>query len=321
MPRSGERGRWGLPNGSGRAPRRRRGGHRAIDVKCFEERRLLARRQVTRTAERDAGQRQWAEPHPAKLLHRDPYRLHDATHHVEHPLVEDHGQEDAVARFPKEPKLVGNDLARVDEHAVANPPQGSGRGAIARQDMVFLGQPVARMHDAVGDLPVVGQEEEALRVSIKSPDGVDALATDDEVHHGSPTAFVARRRDVSGRFVEEHVAEGLRTQQLAVEPKLGRSGIDLRPECRDDLSVDHYATGDDKCLGSASGAGAASGEDTLESLVRVDGSLPPRGVGRYYMRRCLGRRPSISVSEARIADPGGDPQGWRRRSDWSTLGG
>lgn len=246
MPRPGERGRWGLPNRSVRAPRRRSGGHRAIDVKRFEERRLLARRQVTRTADRDAGQRQRAEPHPAQLLDRDPDRLHDATHHVEHPLVEDHRQEDPVARLPKEPKLVGNDLARVDEHAVANPLQSSGRGAIARQDMVFLGQPVARMHDAVGDFTVVGQKEEALRVSVESSDRVDTLAAGDEVHHRPPTAFVVGGRDVPGRFVEEHVAEGLRTQQLAVEPKLGGSRIDLRPKRRHDLSVDHNPTGDDE---------------------------------------------------------------------------
>ena len=43
------------------------------------------------------------------------------------------------------------------------------------EDVVFLGQPVTGMHDAIGDIPVIREEQQALRVAVEPAHRKDAL--------------------------------------------------------------------------------------------------------------------------------------------------
>lgn len=141
--------------------------------------------------------------------------------------------------------------------------------------MVLLGQAVAGVHHAVGDVAVVGQEEQPLGVAVEAADRVDPLADIDQVHHRPPLALVARGGDVAARLVEEEVAGSLGAQQVAVDPDLGGAGIDLGPELGDDLAVDVDAARPDQFLRPAAGGNAARGEDSLQAFASVDRDFSP----------------------------------------------
>jgi hypothetical protein len=65
--------------------------------------------------------------------------------------------------------------------------------------------PVPRVQHALGPRAVVREEQEALRISVKTADGIQALARTDERHDRGATALVARRRDRAGGLVEQDV--------------------------------------------------------------------------------------------------------------------
>ena len=109
--------------------------------------------------ERNAGQRQRTHADPSQPIDRDADRLHHASHHAIEPFVDDDGQDDALPRLAEDANLVGNDATAVEHHAVAQALHDLRIRPVGGQDLVLLGQPVARVHDSVGDGTVVRQQE------------------------------------------------------------------------------------------------------------------------------------------------------------------
>ncbi len=235
-------------------------------VKGFEEGTEFTRSELPRTTGRQIAESDWAEAHSAKTGEGDAHLLHHPPDDVIHPLVDDDLQNQAVARLPHDPELVGYDPAPVDHDAVPDPAQGLLVRPTHRQDVVLLGQLIARMHHSVGDVPVVGQKEQPFGVPVEAADRVDALTGRNQVHNGPPRSLVVGRGDVPSRLVEQYVPQGLGTEGLAVDDDVRGAGVNLCPELGHNGAVDRDATGLNQLLGLAPGADAAGGEDTLQEF-------------------------------------------------------
>jgi hypothetical protein len=100
----------------------------------------------------------------------------------------------------------------------------------------------ARMLDAVGEFPVVGHEEQPLRVAVE-PAHVrqPGELVGQHVVDGRPSVRVAARGEHPGRFVERDPARGLRGHELAVQLHPVALRIDARSELDHHLAVHLHA--------------------------------------------------------------------------------
>jgi hypothetical protein len=235
----------------------------AVEANRLEERVLLAGGQISPGTDGQSGDIERPDTHPAQALDGDTHHLHDVADEVIRPFVDHHFQDEPFRRLAKDAKLFRNDAVPIDDYPVAHPLQHALGRPCQRQDVVLLVEFVARMHDPVGDVAVVGQQEEPLGVAIETTHWVDPFRDLHDVHDGAPVAFVLRRRDKAARFVEDEIARSLRTKQLPVDPDLGANGVGFRTQLGHDLAVDAHPTrGDQRLCGSPRGD-AAGGQDPL----------------------------------------------------------
>lgn len=73
--------------------------------------------------------------------------------------VQHHLQHHAFAGFPQQPEFVGHDQDIIDQHASQHALHGAIIRPRRRNDVILLRQPVARVHDPVGQLAVIGEEQ------------------------------------------------------------------------------------------------------------------------------------------------------------------
>jgi hypothetical protein len=104
---------------------------------------------------------------------------------------------------------------------------------------------------ARGQLAVVGEEQESLRVVVQPADRVDVfLHAFQEIHDRRPSLGVASGRHVAARLVEQDVALPLlRLDAPPVDLDLVLVGIGLRSQRADRLPVDLDAPLGDQLLG------------------------------------------------------------------------
>lgn len=235
-------------------------------MKRLEELTLLAGRQVAPLADAEALYRDRPDSRPPQSLHLDPGDLHDPSHQVVDPLVNGDREDNAVRRFAEQAHLFRHDPPPVDDDPVPDPRELRGGRPRVRQDVILLGQPVPRMHDPVGDIAVIGEEQQTLGLAVEPTDREDALGDVHEVHHGPATALIAHRRDVAGRLVQDQVAQRLRRQELPIDADLVVNRIGLRPQLGHDLAVDRNSPFPDQPLGRAARSDSSRGEDALQSF-------------------------------------------------------
>ncbi len=125
-------------------------------------------------------------------------------------------------------------------------------GVTVEECFVLLVDPVAWMHDAVGDLAIVRQQQQSLGLAIETAYRNDTLVDGHEVHDGVSAALVRHRRDVTTRLVEQNVASAHSRDQLAVDFDLLRTGIYFATEFSDDFAVDSDASFENQFLGAPS---------------------------------------------------------------------
>jgi hypothetical protein len=177
----------------------------------LEQRGLLAGRQISPLADPQSGERDRPDSCSAQSQDLDPGHLHDPSHQVKDPLVDGNRDNDAIGRFAQEADFLWNDPAVVDDDTFADPRKLlSGRSSFG-QDVVFLGQTVARVHDPIGNIAIVGEKQQALGVAIQSTHRKDSFRNPDQVHHGPAAALVVGRRYVAGWFVQDQIAKCLRS--------------------------------------------------------------------------------------------------------------
>jgi hypothetical protein len=101
--------------------------------------------------------------------------------------------------------------------------------------------------ELVGEVAIVGHQQQTLAEIIEPPHGVKALVhLREELHHRGPAFGVAHRGHVTARLVEHKIARALRAvQQLSIHADVIARGIRLRSQCGHHLPVHlHAALGD-----------------------------------------------------------------------------
>jgi hypothetical protein len=128
----------------------------------------------------------------------------------------------SAARFGR---VEHRDLVRARGAVVELDPAGEPLHVGRRQrglglDGVELLDLVARVHQAVGELAVVGQQQHAGRVAVEPPDGHHAPLAElavEQVHHRAALLRVVGGGDRVARLVQHDVREGLRVDRAAVD--------------------------------------------------------------------------------------------------------
>jgi hypothetical protein len=133
---------------------------------------------------------------------------------------------------------------------------------------VDAGHLVAGVHQLVGKLAVVGEQQRALGVVVQPADGEDAAAgVLRVVGHGGPALRVGQRGDHPGRLVEEEVLPlAVDADELAVEQHQILRRVDAGPELGDDLAVHLHTAIDDHRLSVTTRSHSRSGEKFLQAL-------------------------------------------------------
>ncbi len=118
----------------------------------------------------------------------------------------------------------------------------STRGPIGPRDLE------ARVGERVGEVAVVGEQDQAGAVGVQAPDGVQALAGGHEVDDGGPPVGVGRRGDHPGRLVQRvDDARARPAHELAVDRDRLVAG-DVARRVGDHGAVDGHPPVDDERL-------------------------------------------------------------------------
>jgi hypothetical protein len=142
--------------------------------------------------------------------------------------------------------------AAVDHDAVAKLVERRVGGLAADFDEVGFFDAGGGAGEGVGEVAVVGHEQEAFAGVVEAADGEDALAGLEEVHDGGAAFGIAGGGDVALRFVEDEVAGALgAVEELAVDANVVARGVSFGAELGDGLAVDLDAAGGDEFLGFA----------------------------------------------------------------------
>lgn len=123
------------------------------------------------------------------------------------------------------------------------------------------------VHECVGEVAVVGEEESAFAVPVEAADGVDAgHAFGEEVGDDGAVGGVIEAGDVADGFVEEDVgAFGLPADGFSVDFDAGAARGDFGAEGIDDATVNGDAALEDEFFGFAAAAVSGEAEVALEA--------------------------------------------------------
>ena len=136
---------------------------------------------------------------------------------------------------------------------------------------VLLVDAVARVGDAVGELAVVREHQQALGVGVEAADREDPRVGRHVVEHRPAPVRVLGGGHHPGRLVEQVVHEiGPRPDRCAVDLDQVVFGVDAATE-PGDLAVDRHLSGGDQLLGGAAAAPAPARQDLLQPLARALG--------------------------------------------------
>jgi hypothetical protein len=161
------------------------------------------------------------------------------------------GQDDAVAGFAENAELVRRDAPAIDIDTPPHALEHIGRRPESRQDVIFLFEPEARVHDPVGEIAVIGQQQQPFRIPVEPADRVEALLRLDQFHHGLAVTLVARGGDVPPRLVEHDVPAALRADDLAIDPNFVSVWIGFGAQLGDGLAIHRDTARDDHLLSDA----------------------------------------------------------------------
>lgn len=128
--------------------------------------------------------------------------------------------------------------------------------------LVYLLHTEARVGEAESQFTVVGDDEQALGVSVEAAGGIEtSILHPEQVEHGLPAALVASRRDRTPRLVEQHVHPGLDHEGAAVELHAVGALIHRRARAGDDLAVNPDSARSDQLCRFAARRRAGDGDE------------------------------------------------------------
>lgn len=160
--------------------------------------------QASRMPGTQIGVPDWADCSAYQTLRR-------MTDDVEHPSDfaiptfnhDDLDQRSVLARLIDEAGRQSTRRTVLQIDAAGQSAQGPVGGNADNEGGVRLGDPVARVGNPVGEITVVGDEDQAFGVRIEPPHRVEALVTVDEVDHRASSMGIAGGADDTFGFVEE----------------------------------------------------------------------------------------------------------------------
>ena len=150
----------------------------------------LAVSQVAKGSARDRPKLQRAYSRPNELEDRVANLLKHPPHDPIAPLVDDDPNDRAVLGIADRPDHLRRRPLAVDRDAAPQPIEHRRRRIAVQQRLVLLVDLEARMHDAMGNLAVVGQQQQPLRLAVESANRHDPFADWNEVHDGIAAALV-----------------------------------------------------------------------------------------------------------------------------------
>jgi len=158
--------------------------------------------------------------------------------------------------------------AAVDGDAAAENVELGFRGDASDLDEVGFFNAGGSAGEAVGQLAVVGDEEQAFAHVVEAADRVEALAhLVKKLHDGGAAFGILNGGDKAARLVEHEVAETLGTlQKLAVDADMVTCGVGLGAQLGDNFAVDLDAALLDELLSLAAAGDTGLGEDLLQPV-------------------------------------------------------
>jgi hypothetical protein len=119
----------------------------------------------------------------------------------------------------------------------------------------------------LGQVAVVGQQEQALTVLVETADGVDTLMNvRHQVHGPRPAGGVVVGAQVAARLVDDPIDGPLNLQRLAIDLDLLVLGIDLGAELADDVAVHGDAAAENQLLAVPPRTDASVGQVFVEAF-------------------------------------------------------
>lgn len=234
----------------------------------------LIRRQVAPLAHGEPLQAQRSHLHAAQLLHGVTERQQHAADLAVAPLEQLH-VEDRLLAVPRDHVeatrlglAAGASLA-VGEEDAALEALDVIVGELPRHgDLVALVHLVARMREPVGELAVVGHEQQARRIHVEPTDRVEPQAAGmvDEVDRARATLGIAVGADHALGLEEQHVRHArVAAHAAAVGDDLVLDRVDPRGQAGDDGAVHLDEALGDHLLATASAGHARIGKELLQA--------------------------------------------------------
>ena len=229
----------------------------------------LLRGQVPELARVQPAQGEGTDGDAPQLRHRMADRLHQAADLVVLPLVQGQLQPGVVLGLEQADAVRGQPLP-FHAHARGQPRQRLLAGDVAHLGLVHPRHLVARVGDALGEVAVVGEDDEALGADVEAADREQPGHRGHQAHHGGTALRIVARRDHAPRLVEEEV-DRLRggSDAHAVHADVVGGDVRLRSQLADGLAVHGDAAVGHHLLGRAPRRDARPGQDLLDALLHV----------------------------------------------------
>ncbi len=184
----------------------------------------------------------------------DSFQTHDLVSDSRHqpanfavlPFVEHDFQIRTVADRLLQPCSFDMESPLVEVHAALQRCERFGGRDSLHMAQIKLGDTISRMRHAIGQLAVVGDEQQAFRLFVEPADRENPFAKLwEQVDDSRTPRRIMVRADHSARLVEREVDLALQLDLLAIEFNLLR--IRIGPECDigDDLAIDRDSAGRD----------------------------------------------------------------------------
>jgi hypothetical protein len=158
--------------------------------------------------------------------------------------------------------------AALDHHAAPQPLEGALVRHAPHSRAVLALDLLARVQQARRQVPVVGEQQQALRVVVEPAHRIDVLPhLGQQVEDRRPALGVLPRRHVAARLVEQDVAvPGGCAHALAVDADVVAGRIGSRAKFEDGDAVHHDPSGHNQRLRGSPRRDTGGGEDLLKAV-------------------------------------------------------
>jgi hypothetical protein len=173
-------------------------------------------------------------------------------------------------------------------HAALHLREYVGLGHAGDLHFVNLFDAVAGVRELVGQLTVVGNDNQPLARQVESADVEHPPhAGGQQVDHPRPACRIASGRDYAGWLVNGEVLQLGPRQRLAVDADFLPSAINAGAQLGDDLAVDLDAALGDELLALAAAGDAGGSEHFLEAFAFARFAGASGGRGATFGRRAV----------------------------------